>query len=88
MCIRYSLHSVRFGQLLRCAHQRVVNTMKVYIETKNMQVQLRPFRKKNIDFIDVGNVEVGKFRKQRVYENGTLTCRHCSVQTRPVEVCS
>ena len=46
MCIRYSLHSVRFGQLLGCAHQRVVNIMKVYIETKNMQVQFRPFLKK------------------------------------------
>ena len=35
---------VRFGQLLRCAHKRIVNIMKVYIERKNMQVQLIPFR--------------------------------------------
>ena len=32
VCVRFSLHSVRFGQLLRCAHKRIVNTMKVYIE--------------------------------------------------------
>ena len=38
VCIRSSLHSVRFGQLLRCAHKRIVNIMKVYIERKNMQV--------------------------------------------------
>ena len=25
VCIRSSLHSVRFGQLLRCAHKRFVN---------------------------------------------------------------
>ena len=35
-----SLHAVRFGQLLRCAHKRIVNIMKVYIERKNMQVLL------------------------------------------------
>ena len=30
--IRSSLHSVRFGQLLRCSHKRIVNIIKVYIE--------------------------------------------------------
>ena len=60
---RYSLHSVRFGQLLCCPHKRIVNTMKVCIERKNMQVQLTPFFK-NIDFI--GNLEVGYFRERRV----------------------
>ena len=45
MCIRYSLHSVRFGQLFRCAHKRIVNIMKVYIERKNMQVELIQFSK-------------------------------------------
>ena len=25
MCIRSSLHSVRFGQLIRCEHKRIVN---------------------------------------------------------------
>ena len=44
--IRSSLHSVRFGQLLRCVHKRIVNIMKVYIERKNMQVELIRFRKK------------------------------------------
>ena len=52
MCIRCSLHSVRFGQLLRRAHNRIVNIMKVYIERNNMQVELIRFRK-NIDFIHV-----------------------------------
>ena len=60
LCVRVlpSLHSVRLGQLLRCAHKRIVIIMKVSIERKNMQVQLIPFRK-NIDFIDFGNLEVG-----------------------------
>ena len=35
----------RFGHRLRCAHNRIVNILKVYIERKNMQVQLIPFRK-------------------------------------------
>ena len=46
--IRSSLHSVRFGQLLRCAHKRIVNIMKVYIERKDMHIQLIPFRKKTL----------------------------------------
>ena len=48
MCvgIRSSLHSVRFGQLIRCAHKRSVNTMKVYIERNNIQVELIRFRKR------------------------------------------
>ena len=32
MCIRSSLHSVRIGLPLRCAHKRFVDIMKVYIE--------------------------------------------------------
>ena len=51
-----SIHSVRFGQLLRCAHQLIVNIMKLYIESNNIglsiQVELIRFRK-NIDFIHV-----------------------------------
>ena len=39
VCIISSLHSVRFGQLFRCAHERIVNIMKVYIERNNMQVE-------------------------------------------------
>ena len=49
VCIRSSLHSVRFGKLLRCAHKRIVNIMKVYIEGKSMQVD----SVKNITFIHV-----------------------------------
>ena len=66
VCIRSSLHSVRLGQLLRFAHKRIVNLMKVYIERKNMQVQLIPY--KIFFFIDVGNYELGNFRDRRVYE--------------------
>ena len=50
--IRSSLHSVRFGQLLRCVHKRIVNIMKVYIERNHIRVELIRFRK-NIDFIHV-----------------------------------
>ena len=46
VCIRSSLHSVGFGQLLRRAHKRIVNIMKVYIERSNMQVELIRFHKK------------------------------------------
>ena len=48
MCVgtRSSIHSVRFGQLLRCAHKRIVNTMKVYIDRNHMQVELIRFRQK------------------------------------------
>ena len=41
-----SIHSVRFGQLLRCAHKRIVNIIKVYTERKNRQLELIWFRKK------------------------------------------
>ena len=58
--ISSSLHSVCFWQLLLCAHKRIVNIMKVYIERNNMQVELKRFRK-HIDFIDVGNFEVDSF---------------------------
>ena len=52
VCIRSLLHSVRFGQLLRCAHKRIVNIIiKVYIERN--------------DFIDVGNFEVGIYFHDR-----------------------
>ena len=57
-CIRSSLHSVRFGQLLCNAHKRILNIMKVYIEMKNIQMELIRFGK-NSDFVDVKNLEVG-----------------------------
>ena len=34
-----------FGQLLRCAHKRIVNIIKLYIERNNMQVELIRFRR-------------------------------------------
>ena len=40
MCIISSLLSVRFGQLIRCAHKRIVNIIKVYIEMNNIRVEL------------------------------------------------
>ena len=46
--------------MLRCAHKRIVNIMKVYIERNNMLVELIRFRK-NINFIDVGEFEVDTF---------------------------
>ena len=41
-----SIHSVRIGQLLCCAHQRIVNIMKLYIESNNIQVELIRFHNK------------------------------------------
>ena len=61
---RSSLHSVRFGDLLRCADKRIVNIMKMYIERKKMHVKLISLR---INFIEVGNLEVGNFRERRIY---------------------
>ena len=40
------INSFRFGQLLRCAHKRIVNIMKVYMERKNRQLELIRCRKK------------------------------------------
>ena len=49
-----------FGQLLCCAHKRIVNIMKVYTEKNNMQVELIRFRKTyRLENIDFGNFEVG-----------------------------
>ena len=45
VCLLPSLHSVRFGQLLRYAYQRIVNIKKVYIEKNNIEVELIRFRK-------------------------------------------
>ena len=45
--------TVRFEQLLRYGHKRIVNIMKEYFERNNMYVELIRFRKKNVDFIHV-----------------------------------
>ena len=44
MYVSSSLHSVRFGQLLCCAHP-IVDIMKVYIERNSMHVDLIRLRK-------------------------------------------
>ena len=36
VCIGSLLHSVRFGQLLCCAHKRIVNRFKVYMGNSNV----------------------------------------------------
>ena len=36
-----------WAAVIRCAHKRIVNTIKVYIERNNMQVELIKFRKKD-----------------------------------------
>ena len=46
VCLLLSIHSVHFGQLLRCAHKRIVNIMKVYIDRNNIQVELIQFPNK------------------------------------------
>ena len=40
MCIRSSLHSVRFGHLLRCAHKRVDNIILLYSESNNDDIYI------------------------------------------------
>ena len=47
-----------FGEVLRCPHKRIVTITKVYIARNNIHVELIRFRK-NSDFIDIGNFEVG-----------------------------
>ena len=45
-CSGFCYLPIHFGQLFRCAHKRIVNFMKVYIQRNNMQVELIRFRKK------------------------------------------
>ena len=53
VCLLPLLHSVRFGHQLRCAHKRIANIIrKVYMERKNMQLELID-SVKNIAFIHV-----------------------------------
>ena len=50
--LRASVTSLR--QLLHCAHNRIVNIMKVYIERNNMQVELMRFSENIVSiYIDV-----------------------------------
>ena len=76
MGIRSSRHSVRFGQLLRCAHKHIVNNYRPNesVERNNIQVKLVRLRKK----IDCGQFEVGNFRDRRVYEIGLISIHDVS----------
>ena len=51
--------------------------MKVNIETNNMQVELIRFRKQ-YRLIEVGNVEMGIYFRDRVYEIGIVAIRDVS----------
>ena len=61
--VSYALHLLILGSCYT-AHQRIVNIMKVYIKRNNIQVELMRFRK-NSDFIDVWNFEVGIYFHDR-----------------------
>ena len=67
LCIRSSLHSVRFGHLLRCSHKRIVNIIKVHIERSNMQVKLIRFRKKIYPLFTFTFAKLGIQRGPSVY---------------------
>ena len=66
VCIRSSLHSVRFGRLLRCAHKHV-NIIKVHIERINMQVEVIRFRKK------ISNLFTFTFAKRGIQRDRRVT---------------
>ena len=60
LCVSYALHLLLLGSCYA---------------VHNMQVELIRFRK-NINFIDVGNFEVGiYFRDRHVYETGLIAIR-------------
>ena len=86
VCIRTSLHSVRFGQLLRCVRKHFVNMMKVYIERNNMQVELIRFRKKLATLLTLETLKWEYGFANAVFTIlGSLlsgTNRHCSVLGR------
>ena len=67
VCIRSSLHTVRFGQLLHCARKRIVNIIKVYIERINMQVEVIRFRKK------ISNLFTFTFAKRGIQRDRRVT---------------
>ena len=72
--VSYPLHLLILGS---CSHKRIVNIIKVFIERNNIQVELIRFRK-NIDFIDVGNFEVGIYFRDCVYEIGLIATHDVS----------
>ena len=68
---------IRFGQLLRCAHKRIINRIKAYIERNNMQVELIRFRKKYLLYSRLLLQSV-EFNATRVFTLGK------SLQHKPV----
>ena len=76
-CLIPSLHSVRF-ELLRCAHKRIVNIMKVYIEKNNVQMELIRFRKKIATLLTLQTLklELGLYFRHR--------CAHCIRNESPL----
>ena len=80
VCLLLSLHSVSFGQLLRCARKRIVNNfiMKVYIERNNIQVELIRFRKKIATLLKLESLKWENFRDRRVYEVGLIATHEVS----------
>ena len=65
-----------FGQLLHSARKRIVNIMKVYMESNNMQVEF--IRLRNIDLIDAGNFEMGIYFRKVVPSADSALFRYCS----------
>ena len=60
-----------FSSLLRCAHKRIVNIMKVYIERNNMQVERTRFRK------DISHLFTFTFAKRGTFR--PTKCVHSAI---------
>ena len=87
VCVRSSLHSVCYGQLLCCAHKRIVNRIKVYIETNNMLVELIRYCKQISPSFTFTFAKRGIQSDSRVYAwivvtTLSVTRRHCSVHKK------
>ena len=79
VCIRSSLHSVRFGQLLQCAHKCIVNIMKVYIKRNNKHVELIRFCKKISPLSIFTFAKRGIQRDPWVYDRKVVRTEACSI---------
>ena len=62
-----------WAAVMLCTCTLSIIIMKVYIERKNMQVKLIPFREKYRLYFKVGN-----FREHRVYEIGLISIHDVS----------
>ena len=72
-CLLPSLHSVRFGQLLRCVHKRIVNLIKSAHRKEEHASSSNAIPYKILT-INLGNLEVGNLR---VYEIGLIAVTGC-----------